>query len=579
MDDVLPRRLSLVVAPVAGESFASWVDRMAVRNRCPPGVVAMLLGLPLRSGSVDVKPLAFGIAVSEAVCAAVQAATGVQAVVTRAMQLQAFDGTALDLSDVVLGDELALRQIGIREWAAFHASRACPLCLGESGGVWQLWWKLGWAAACLDHRVLLVDRCCRCGVPLRRGAMRHPLGLSRKRLVDPLRCEVLTASGRCGQELSSLPVVPVGAPLAAAQRRLLRAAGGGTVPPLAGRPVDAREWFAALRAVAVLCRLALPHAADALDPMPQPARDALLAEAKERGRAGAGPRTYLTGPPHSAAAAAGLLTVADRILAAPYGVALTRLLAPLAHAAQERLRAEGQDPVARLEMPPVLRAALVSARRPVFRVARPAARRPGLHPRHLPALAPEADYRELIAAHLPGTAIVSGRRFAAMALARRAVGASSWARCGALVGLQQVSAVRLADQLGRRITDPARFWDDIELLVDRLVQAGPVDYGARRAALEGLRTIPENEWRAMTRARAVVATAQRAGHAAAWVWAQVTCGDWRDAPAARHPAHGSESLWSSRVDGYRQFIVWLPAALAEDLRGYGQRLLRPREVP
>jgi hypothetical protein len=36
----LPRRLGIGVVPVQGESFPSWVDRMAVRMRAGPGWVA-----------------------------------------------------------------------------------------------------------------------------------------------------------------------------------------------------------------------------------------------------------------------------------------------------------------------------------------------------------------------------------------------------------------------------------------------------------------------------------------------------------------------------------------------------------
>lgn len=41
---IRPRRLALVVAPAPGESFASWVDRLAVRNGCPPWLIVEALG-------------------------------------------------------------------------------------------------------------------------------------------------------------------------------------------------------------------------------------------------------------------------------------------------------------------------------------------------------------------------------------------------------------------------------------------------------------------------------------------------------------------------------------------------------
>lgn len=42
------RRLALVTAPRAGETFASWVDRMALVNRCPSAEIAQLMGLSPR---------------------------------------------------------------------------------------------------------------------------------------------------------------------------------------------------------------------------------------------------------------------------------------------------------------------------------------------------------------------------------------------------------------------------------------------------------------------------------------------------------------------------------------------------
>ena len=51
-------------------------------------------------------------------------------------------------------------------WARASGSRYCPQCLVESGGRWQLAWRLGWSFACLKHACLLADVCPKCaGVP------------------------------------------------------------------------------------------------------------------------------------------------------------------------------------------------------------------------------------------------------------------------------------------------------------------------------------------------------------------------------------------------------------------------------
>ncbi|WP_455432933.1 TniQ family protein [Streptosporangium soli] len=93
-----PRRLALVVAPEPGESLASWVDRLAVRNGCPPWMMAESPRLDLRPVSGDVRSLAYGVVATTEVCEAISAATGVGAEVVRDMHLGVFNGSALDLA-------------------------------------------------------------------------------------------------------------------------------------------------------------------------------------------------------------------------------------------------------------------------------------------------------------------------------------------------------------------------------------------------------------------------------------------------------------------------------------------------
>jgi hypothetical protein len=93
---------------------------------------------------------------------AVRSATGVTPGAVRAMLLSMYDGTVLDLSS--LGQGYAGDQVSQREWGLFRGSRCWPECLAASAGVWQLWWRLGGAAACPVHQVLLHGECPRCGL-------------------------------------------------------------------------------------------------------------------------------------------------------------------------------------------------------------------------------------------------------------------------------------------------------------------------------------------------------------------------------------------------------------------------------
>jgi hypothetical protein len=84
-------------------------------------------------------------------------------------------------------------------------SRFCPACLAETGGRWQLWWRLRWAFACPVHQCLLADTCPRCDRWQHIGP--HPHGL----VPTPARCsrKADNAFGRdlrrCGADLSAAP--------------------------------------------------------------------------------------------------------------------------------------------------------------------------------------------------------------------------------------------------------------------------------------------------------------------------------------------------------------------------------------
>jgi hypothetical protein len=130
---VWPRRLALVVAPAYGESFASWVDRLALRNECPPWAMVEALGSDVRASS-EARSLAYGIVTTPEMCRAIEAATGVSSEVVRGMHLEMFDGSVLDLAGVRVsaragGDKESVRRAESREWTQFFGSRVCPKCL------------------------------------------------------------------------------------------------------------------------------------------------------------------------------------------------------------------------------------------------------------------------------------------------------------------------------------------------------------------------------------------------------------------------------------------------------------------
>jgi hypothetical protein len=323
----LPHRLGLVVAPEPGESLASWIDRLGVGMRRPPGLVAEDLGLRVVPGAVQ-RPLSllFGITATNAQKAAVRAATGVSIEVFDAMHLSVYDGTALDLSDLA-EDKASAQRVWFREWALFTTSRACPACLVEYGGVWLLRRRLAAAAVCPIHQLMLVSHCRECGLELRRGTERNQGVPPRELLVEPTRCANRTRNRMCGFPLADLPRLPVGDEICAAQLSYLDAA-NGRLRPVVGRRIDAAEWGWAYRSVCGLVRfvgqsIELPSA------VPKVAAQALMDDALGRGATQSPQLPGYGAKPRSALLATALLAFAGRVLGAGSDDDLIEAMRPL----------------------------------------------------------------------------------------------------------------------------------------------------------------------------------------------------------------------------------------------------------
>ncbi|MFF4621958.1 TniQ family protein [Nonomuraea jabiensis] len=356
MVTVWPRRLALVVAPVYGESFVSWVDRMALRNGCPPWAMVEALGLDVRASS-DVRSLAYGVVTTPEACGAIEAATGLSSEVVRGMHLEMFDRSAVDLAGVRVGDKESVRRAETREWVQFFGSRACPKCLAASDGAWLGWWKLSWAAVCPAHRVLLVDLCPRCRVHLRRGPAGQPGRLSRSRMPAPLRCGALLGGAVCDQPIPQICTGAVSTKLADQQRLVLEVATRRRPALIAGQVVSAGQWFATLRATAMLVRLGMPEVLPLLN-VPPDSQGALATEAAKQRWNRAGPVGRFGMAPRTALVAAGLLAVVLEVAAAEGEPELVARLMPLAAVARLRWKERRPDLLKQVDLPPAFAAAL-----------------------------------------------------------------------------------------------------------------------------------------------------------------------------------------------------------------------------
>jgi len=150
------RTLPIRLAPTHGEALDSWLEALAHRSDAPWVDILDAVGLAL--GRFRTFPWIVNIPVQQ--IDSVSAATGISAVAVRAMTLAQFDHTPLRTT----ADRPVVSRVF--PWARAGGSRYCPQCLAESGGRWQLTWRLGWSFACLKHACLLADICPECvGTP------------------------------------------------------------------------------------------------------------------------------------------------------------------------------------------------------------------------------------------------------------------------------------------------------------------------------------------------------------------------------------------------------------------------------
>jgi TniQ len=144
------RTLPIRVAPVAGEALDSWLE--AVAQRCAVSFVDVLSAHGFTR--TDRWP-GWWLSLPDHDIDHVAAAAGVDPAVIRAMTVERYR------CDVRRRDEQRHRVDGAL-WVRRGNSRFCPDCLRETGGRWQVAWRLTWSFACVKHGCLLADRCPGC---------------------------------------------------------------------------------------------------------------------------------------------------------------------------------------------------------------------------------------------------------------------------------------------------------------------------------------------------------------------------------------------------------------------------------
>ncbi len=235
------RALPLATAPAPGEALDSWLQAIAIRHNTSLNALYHHMGLDTVA---DLRTLITATIVTEDYAQRIAAATGLIPMQVHAMTLSHY------LASVSWAEE-ATADLTATTPRHHGGWRFCPHCLGVSGGVWLLQWRLMWSFACLEHRCLLAEHCPRCG---RRQRAPQLLNAAPPR---PVHCAhpSPTAAGRngprCDADLAETPVTMLEAdhPTLLAQQVLveLLAADSGRFGLYAEHPTPVRDVLADIR--------------------------------------------------------------------------------------------------------------------------------------------------------------------------------------------------------------------------------------------------------------------------------------------------------------------------------------------
>lgn len=600
-----PRTLPISVVPVSGESFTSFVERLAVRLNVPTLALLARTGLADAESFRDV-PLGHGTLLEPARLDAFSYAARVEASEISKMLLSHYDGVCCQLAGVesrISRSFLALR----RQWAYFVGSHLCPDCVTESGGAWQLRWKLPWSFACVRHRCLLVDTCASCCRRIAQGSMRKQAPISPSHVPDTFVCRNPRPGGGqsrwekpCSfpiQELERVGLEGWDHHLEA-QRTLNKVLSDERLVTVEDR-ASARTLFTDMRALCILVLTwGVPEDLEEMPPyvlgafadyarVRERVNEALISRSS-RGVSGTKePRHHNV--PQSAALMAAIAPVALRALTSSSTEALASVIEPFV------LR-HRQHRVSLYRLPrgasPRLREAFEICIQPTqsfaWRVGIHSQRRevalPDLTPDHVPQLLWEREYEELFADLVSGAGALRGRWFCSATLVQLC-GSCNWDEAAAEIGVPANWLVPSAKVIMTNISRSGKtnvFRERVHALAKRMIDdPDAIDYGRRRRLLVDFEAIDGDYWRehcAILRYRGTRIDEQRRNFAATWLWGELTQGHYRLSPWFRN--HDS-MLIRERYKGFLRRIVHQRRDLREGILRYprihwGAALYGPR---
>ena len=518
--------LARVPPTVPGESFTSYVERLAALHHVDLVVILHAVGLLAEERYETIN--GYGVVMSDAKLERFATATRLPKQQIASMLLASFDGSVLDLSGVSERDSHALRKRATDEWAYFSGSHACPKCVRENDGAWQLSWKLPWTFVCTKHKCYLVAFCPTCDRRFRGGRRDRSLSPVFVRYVPkPGRCGNPKAFGEsgigkaataCEQIIGDIAVRPVGQATLRAQTRINEALAG--VPQtVAGNPVSTQDFFADLRSVCAL----IFYCADLSDlgNLSEVERAAFTKFAMQRDttscsrRASVEPKKgerlrIFIGTPEEPDLIAAVIHLALHILDAGNREEMGELFKPLAErciARSSKVRWNTMDYFRFSErVRPAFHLAL--AQRSSFdravgeRSVLGQAGRYTFSPCHVPQLLWEEEFDAHFSGYFPEVSKHFARRFCAMSLVKLC-GHHTWGDAARLLGLPEHHGIKLANRCVNFAGDDKtkrHFGKALHSLASRLSERfNKVNYGQRRERFSTLTDIPRQDWLAICR--------------------------------------------------------------------------------
>jgi len=176
-DDLNPTLLLVRPRPLDDELFSSWVIRLATANALKLKTFSRTkLDLPSDIWRHDVDRFANANMTS---CLAKVTGTPVERAFSTT--LAAYAGSLYE-KHTAIGPQRWLLPVGKGSTWVLHGQQYCPLCLATDPiPYFRRRWRLSLSFACLEHRVLLMDKCPRCSAPISfHGGDFHSLSLPDK---------------------------------------------------------------------------------------------------------------------------------------------------------------------------------------------------------------------------------------------------------------------------------------------------------------------------------------------------------------------------------------------------------------